>query len=200
MGAAFGLQSLAGLIIAQWPADGGHYPAEAHQAAMAVGIGLQLIGLGWFLTAPRRRPQTSMADAVTRMLGLDPPPVLMPAGYRTAFSTWMQHVEHTRRHARAWRLAAAGSVMLCAGLAASLSLTLPRPAIALHVVDSGHSARADHAPARTSIGGQNLLVPVHFAETAPLAADLRNILELIASPPLGDRCAAAAVGERFETF
>ena len=200
VGGAFALQSLAGVIIAQWPQADGHYPAEAHQAAMAVGIGLQLIGLGWFLTAPRRRPQTSMADAVTRMLGLDPPPVLMPAGYRTAFSTWMQHVEHTRRHARAWRLAAAGSVMLCAGLAASLSLTLPRPAIALHVVDSGHSARADHAPARTSIGGQNLLVPVHFAETAPLAADLRNILELIASPPLGDRCAAAAVGERFETF
>ena len=42
MGAAFGLQCLSGFIIALWPADGGRYPAEAHQAAMAAGLGLQL--------------------------------------------------------------------------------------------------------------------------------------------------------------
>jgi Bacterial conjugation TrbI-like protein/TrbL/VirB6 plasmid conjugal transfer protein len=41
MGTAFGLQSLAGLSIAQWPGDGGHYPAVAHQASMAAGLALQ---------------------------------------------------------------------------------------------------------------------------------------------------------------
>jgi predicted MFS family arabinose efflux permease len=170
VGAAFALQSLAGLIIAQWPLTDGHYPAEAHQAAMAVGLGLQLVSLGWFLTAPRRRSQPSMADAVTRMLGLEQQPVLVPAGYRAALSAWTQHLEHTRRQARAWRLAAAASVVLCAGLAAALSLTLPRPAIALHVMKTTHSAPVIRASllaeTTSSIDGPNLLQPAHFATDA----------------------------------
>jgi MFS family permease len=197
VGAAFALQSLAGLIIGQWPQTDGHYPAEAHQAAMAVGIGLQLVSLGWFLTAPRRRPQTSMADAVTRMLGLDSPPVLVPAGYRTALSAWAQHVEHVRRQARAWRFAAVGSGVLCAGLTASLSLTLPRPAIALHIIDSGNIARADRAPAKTDAGrpirGPNLLQAVHSAVAAPLRPELRAHGERVVCPLFGDRCALVPV-------
>jgi MFS family permease len=178
VGAAFALQSLAGLIIAQWPQTDGHYPAEAHEAAMAVGIGLQLVSLGWFLTAPHRRPQTSMTDAVTRMLGLEQAPVLVPAGYKIALSAWTQHVEHTRRQAKAWRLAAAASVVLCVGLAASLSLTWPRPAIALHVMESSSSARADRfadlTNATSSVGGPNLLQPVHLAEAVPLGPELHR--------------------------
>src|SRR5262245_9135712 len=66
MGTAFGLQCLSGLVIAQWPADGGHYPAAAHQVAMAGGLAVQLICLGVFF-APKRRPQpTPMAHAVAR--------------------------------------------------------------------------------------------------------------------------------------
>jgi MFS family permease len=198
VGAAFALQSLAGLIIAQWPQTDGHYPAEAHQAAMAVGIGLQLVSLGWFLTAPRRRPQTSMADAVTRMLGLDPPPVLVPAEYRPALSAWTQHVQHARRQARAWRFAAVGSGVLCAGLAASLSLTLPRPAIALHVVNSGNFARAERAPTMTDAGrpipGPNLLQAVPSAVAAPLRPELGADGERIVCPLLGDRCALVPIG------
>jgi hypothetical protein len=134
---------------------------------MAFGVGLQLVSLGWFLTAPRRYPQTSMADAVTRMLGLDPPPVPVPAEYRPALSAWTQHVEHARRQARAWRLAAAASVVLCAGLAASLSLVLPRPAIALHVMESTSLVRADRVAALTHatspVSGPNLLQAIHLA-------------------------------------
>jgi MFS family permease len=191
VGAAFTLQSLAGLIIAQWPQTDGHYPAEAHQAAMAVGIGLQLVSLGWFLTAPRRRPQTSMADAVTRMLGLDPPPVLLPAEYRTALSAWTQHVEHARTQASAWRLAAAASVVLCTGLAAALSLMLPRPAIALHVVETGSPAHADRTfvltDAVNSIGGPNLLHPTHLDATPP-GHGPQTAGQSMACPASGDRC------------
>jgi MFS family permease len=198
VGAAFALQSLAGLIIAQWPHTDGHYPAEAHHAAMAVGIGLQLVSLGWFLTAPRRRPKTSMADAVTRMLGLDSPPILVPAEYRPALSAWMQHVEHARRQARAWRFAAVGSGVLCAGLAASLSLILPRPAIALHIIDSGNFARAERAPAKTDAGrpipGPNLLQAVHSAAAAPLRPEQRAHGERVVCPLLGDRCGLVPVG------
>jgi hypothetical protein len=102
------------------------------------------------------------------MLGLDPPPVLVPAEYRPALSTWTQHVEHVRRQARAWRFAAVVSGVLCTGLAAALSLTLPRPAIALHIVERGSPARAERPPAMTdagrSIRGPNLLQAVDSAE------------------------------------
>ncbi len=196
VGAAFALQSLAGLIIAQWPQTDGHYPAEAHQAAMAVGIGLQLVSLGWFLTAPRRRPQASMADAVTRMLGLDSP-ALIPAAYSPALSAWTRHVQHMHRQTRSWRFAAAGSVALCSGLVAALSLTLPRPAIALHIVERGSPARAERAPATTDAGrpirGPNLLQAVHSAVAAPLRPELSAHGEQMVCPYLGNRCALVPV-------
>jgi MFS family permease len=134
MGTAFGLQCLAGVIIALWPADGGHYPAQAHEAAMAVGLGLQLIALGVFLT-PRRRPKdVPMSIAVARSLGLDPSiATAMPAHYAAALSAWRRHVVDARKQAAAWRYAAATSTAICIGLVAALSLALGRPAIALHV-------------------------------------------------------------------
>jgi MFS family permease len=61
MGTAFGLQCLSGFIVALWPADGGRYPAEAHQAAVAAGLGLQLIALGVFFTPGRRLKPAPMA-------------------------------------------------------------------------------------------------------------------------------------------
>ena len=143
VGAAFILQSLAGLIIAQWPQTDGHYPAEAHQAAMGVGLVLQLATLTWFLACKRRQQKTLMAHAVARLLGLNPsPPVALPAAYRAALTAWTHHVKHARRQATAWRFAAAASMALCAGLAGSLSLALTRPAVALHIIDSDSLDRA----------------------------------------------------------
>jgi hypothetical protein len=84
MGAAYCLQSLSGFIIALWPADGGPYPAVAHQAALATGLGLQLISLGFFLAPARRLQPVPMARAVGRTFGfcrntvaLDPPARLL---------------------------------------------------------------------------------------------------------------------------
>jgi hypothetical protein len=139
MGTAFGLQSLAGLIIAQWPADAGHYPAVAHQAAMASGLGLQLVSLGVFF-APTRTPQpVPMAHAVARALGIDPSSAeTMPSRYREALTAWRRHVVDARRQATAWRFAAVASMALCVGLGGALSLPLIRPAVALHVVHGNH--------------------------------------------------------------
>jgi MFS family permease len=127
MGGAFGLQCLSGLIIAHWPAADGHYPAEAHEAAMATGLGLQLIALGLFLT-PRRQPKhMSMSVAVARALGLDPSiTAAMPAHYAAALSAWRRHVLHTRRQATAWRFTAIASTALCAAFCASLVVALDR--------------------------------------------------------------------------
>jgi MFS family permease len=68
MGTAFGLQCLSGFIVALWP-------AEAHQAAMAAGLGLQLIALGVFFTPRRRLTPTPMAHAVSRALGFSEAPI-----------------------------------------------------------------------------------------------------------------------------
>jgi hypothetical protein len=200
VGAAFGLQSLAGLIIAQWPAGDGHYPAEAHEAAMSVGLVLQLATFAWFLMFKRRQPETLMAHAVTRALGLSPsPPVAVLPAYRRALSVWTQHVEHTRRQAPAWRFAAAASVTLCAALAGSLSLTVARPAVALHVVNSSNSARVsrDHALSPTEVATSTtspslLLQPVYFAE--PTGPGLALIGHLSPCTAFSDRCAVRYVG------
>src|SRR5262249_54441410 len=83
MGTAFGLQCLAGLIIAQWPADGGHYPAQAHQVALAGGLALQLVGLAVFFAPKRRVQPIPMAHAVARALGIHPSAAeIMPSHYR----------------------------------------------------------------------------------------------------------------------
>jgi MFS family permease len=134
MGSAFALQSLSGLIIAQWPAADGHYPAEAHAAAMATGLALQLIALGVFLAPRQKAPQMPMAVAVARALGFEPSiAAAMPAHYAAALSAWRQHVRDIRRQTAAWRYAAAASMALCAGLVGALSMAL-RPAEAFHVV------------------------------------------------------------------
>jgi hypothetical protein len=130
MGAAFGLQCLSGFIVAQWSADGGHHPAIAHEAAMATGLGLQLIALGFFLTPkPRRRP-AAMAHEVARSLRGSPSPVVRPV-----YSSWTLQAEIARRQRAAWRLAAAASATLCLGVGATLSIAVSRPAVALHVIE-----------------------------------------------------------------
>jgi MFS family permease len=132
MGAAFCLQSLSGFIIARWPADGGHYPAVAHEAAMAAGLGLQLIALGVFL-APRRRLQPApMAHAVARAMGFAAVSSLI---VHPAYSSWTYQAELARRQRAAWAFAAAASAALCVGLAVTLSITISRPAVALHVIE-----------------------------------------------------------------
>ncbi len=143
VGAAFGLQSFAGLIIAQWPAADGHYPAEAHQASMALGLALQVASLAWFLIPKRRRPATHMAHAVARAFGSSVSPVaVLPTPYAKASSACNQHIHQAHRQAKAWRFAAAASMTLCAGLAVSLSLSMSRPAVALHLAAGGIAARA----------------------------------------------------------
>src|ERR1700730_3282730 len=47
--AAVILQYATGLVIQQWPAPGGHYPASAYQTAFAINVVLQLFAVGWFV-------------------------------------------------------------------------------------------------------------------------------------------------------
>ena len=68
--------------------------------------------------------------------------------------------EHVRRQAD-WRLAAAASAVLCIGLAAVLSVTVTRPAIAVHVFEVDRSS--DFA----ANGGPSSLVALIDGRAAP---------------------------------
>jgi MFS family permease len=144
VGGAFVLQSATGLFIEQWPEVHGTYPAEAHQVAMAATLALQLSALAWFAT-PRRLPAPTMVRAVSRSLRVaHAVPVTAMTPYTRAALAWTQHVELVRNHALGWRLAASASAMLCIGLAAVFSMTISRPAVAIHIFEIDRSA---HNPA-----------------------------------------------------
>jgi MFS family permease len=47
-GWAFVLQYAIGLVLQQWPSQGGHYPIIAYQVALSFNLGLQIAALAWF--------------------------------------------------------------------------------------------------------------------------------------------------------
>ena len=146
VGGAFVLQSATGLIIAQWPETRGTYPAEAYQLAMAATLVLQLAALVWFAT-PRRLPRPAMARAARRSQSVTrawPATAMTP--YTTAALAWTRHAELVRKQAVDWRFAAVASAMLCIGLAAALSTTMSRRAVAVHIFELHRPAYvpADH--------------------------------------------------------
>ena len=152
VGGAFVLQSAAGFIIEQWPEARGTYPAEAHQLAMAVTLVLQLAALAWFASSPRRLPASAMARAASRSLRVaDVWPATPTTPYTRAALAWTQHVELARKQALGWRLAAAASATLCIGLAAALSMTISRPAVAVHIFEVDRSAHIPADRGRSSV-------------------------------------------------
>jgi MFS family permease len=47
-GWAFTMQYGIGLVVEQWPSQGGHYPVAAYQAAFGLSLALQVAALIWF--------------------------------------------------------------------------------------------------------------------------------------------------------
>jgi MFS family permease len=90
MGGTFVLQCATGFIIEQWPQPDGRYPVEAHQAALAICLAVQLAALVWF-AAPHRRPVRSMQHAVAR-IGLVEP--------RLVTASWPEAIPTAARQAR----------------------------------------------------------------------------------------------------
>lgn len=127
-GAAFAVQSGFGLIVALWPARGGHYPAEAYRAALAIGITLQSAALLWFL-AGLARPYAIVYAA-------SPPQAAAPPAvdYVAARSVWLQYIADACAQARCWRLAAIGSLAVSGSLVVEVAAAiLDRPAT-VHVI------------------------------------------------------------------
>jgi len=155
VGGAFLLQSATGLIIEQWPEARGTYPAEAHELAMAATLVLQLAALAWFASSPRRLPAPAMTRAASRSLGVaHSRPATATSPYTRAALAWTQHAELVRNQAAGWRLAAAGSAILCIGLAAALSVTISRPAVAIHIFEVDRWAYVQAGSGRSGVAAQ----------------------------------------------
>jgi MFS family permease len=118
MGGTFVLQCATGFIIEQWPQTDGRYPVEAHQAALTIGLAVQLAALVWFAT-PRQRPLPSMQRAVAlvapapqnRFVTPSPLFVLATSGRSAQLAPAQPKTAH-------WRRAVSASVSLTAALVA----------------------------------------------------------------------------------
>ena len=141
VGGAFVLQSATSLIIEQWPAADGIYPADAHQAAMAVGLLLQLAALAWFALSTRSQPLPAMQGVVRRVAANRRPP---PASTRSATALWSEQSRIARRQAAGWRLAAAASAALCVALATAVVSTIGHANLVAHIVEVDRSIPTAH--------------------------------------------------------
>ena len=136
MGAAFGLQCLTGFIVALWPADGGRYPAEAHQAALGLNLVLQAAAFVWFIR-PQRKPALQHLPAhpihaLATSLGLVPAAAL---SYARARHAWSLQMVRARAQEKAWRSAAFASFAVLALLLSSLGSTILGTSVAAPVIE-----------------------------------------------------------------
>jgi len=136
MGTAFGLQCLSGFIVALWPADGGRYPAEAHQAALGLNLVLQAAAFVWFIR-PQRKPALRHLPAhpihvLATSLGLVPAAAL---SYARARHAWSLQIAGARAQEKAWRSAAFASFAVLALLLSSLGSTILGTSVGAHMIE-----------------------------------------------------------------
>jgi MFS family permease len=174
LGCAFVLQSATGFLIGQWPESHGMYPPEAHELAMTATLALQLAALVWFAASPLRWPIRGFVGAL-RYLTLTRSRPALPVMPYTGRLTLAHNRDCARGQLVHWRLAAAASTGLCAGLAAAVPVTASRPAVAIHIVKADRPDKRLSDAHRAAIGAIGDLSINHAARFAtswpPLPSD-----------------------------
>ena len=66
LGWAFVFQWSTGLILEQWPSQGGHYPLIAYQVAFGLNVALQIAALAWFDLPRLRTLRSALASEIGR--------------------------------------------------------------------------------------------------------------------------------------
>jgi MFS family permease len=135
VGGAFVLQSAAGCIIALWPplTEGG-YPAEAHRAAMAIMLLLQLAAFAWF-AVPRRCITSANFRGAYRSMHMSLQWQVQGAARYAAVASRMRHVHYLHRQRAQWRFVAAASTAVCVGLMAAVFTLASAPTGIIHALE-----------------------------------------------------------------
>jgi MFS family permease len=139
--AAFAIQYAIGLVVQQWPAEEGHYPPEAYQAALGLNLVLQAAAFLWFIRPERKAalhhlPAHPIHDLATS-LGLAPAAAL---SYARARHAWSLRLARARAQQEAWRTAAFASFAVSMLLAAALSSNILGTSVAAHVIEGARLA------------------------------------------------------------
>jgi type IV secretory pathway TrbF-like protein/nitrate/nitrite transporter NarK len=176
-GAAFVIQYLIGVVVAQWPNQDGHYPAIAYQAAFGLNLCLQTAALVWFAIS-RTRARQFMAVRAFRRHALGRVRIALGSATsgRHTGAVW-DRLNSAQREAFRWQLAGLGSVGLAALLAAILAVSVVRANVTHDIVATAH-------------GDARLAVLPKLEATAPsdaqiayvLAGFVKNIRSLSADP------------------
>jgi MFS family permease len=185
IGAAFLLQSAAGFIIACWPESHGGYPAEAHRAAMACTLVLEIAALLWFAVPPRA-PQRVVLTA-GRAIGFADARF---ATLRYRQAVWAQRAGSLPRFATGWDAAAAASALLFVAVAAVLSAAVSRPALAVYVVEAGGDGELTGADAEP---GHEAMMHADAADAPPEGIESRQWLSLASRFTHGEALSPPAI-------
>jgi len=162
-GAAFIIQYIIGVVVAQWPSQDGHYPAIAYQVALGLNLTLQAAALAWFAFSRLEREAWLQLSAFRRRtlgrarIALDS---TAPGCHPVIGLDWLSAAQ---RQVAFWRLAGAGSVSLAVLLGLTLAVSVIRANVTPYTVTS---ARRD----------EPLAVLPKMEVTAPSDAQIAYVL------------------------
>ena len=140
---AFALQYVTGVIVALWPTEAGHPPAEAYRTAISFGMFLQMAALLWFLIAARTAhvPVFRAMRTTARMARV--PRRGATTDYVNAQLVLARHVAHARSQATHWRRLGLASAALCLCLGTTLAIAAQSHVFAYVVVTPANSMALD---------------------------------------------------------
>ena len=177
MGTAFGLQCLSGFIVALWPAEDGHYPAEAHQAALGLGLVLQAAAFAWFIRPERKTALGYLPahpiHAFAGGLGLAPAAAL---SYTRARHAWYMRMARARAQEKAWRSAAFASFAVLALLVSSLGSSVLGTSVAAPVIEGAQLTETQDFAGADSERSKPPLMLERPAELVPASLPLSPLV------------------------
>jgi MFS family permease len=177
--AAFAIQYAIGLVVQQWPAEAGHYPPKAYQAALALNLVLQAAAFAWFIRPERKTVLDHLPEhpihAFATSLGLAPAAAL---SYARARHAWSSRLARARAQQEAWRTAAFASFAVSMLLAASLASNVLGTSVAAHVIEGPQLTEArDFAGADSERSKPSFMLD-RLAEIVPASLALSPLARL----------------------
>jgi type IV secretory pathway TrbF-like protein/predicted MFS family arabinose efflux permease len=162
-GAAFIIQYIIGVVVAQWPSQDGHYQAIAYQVAFGLNLALQAAALAWFASSLLPRTAWVQISAFRRRtFGRTWIALGSTAPSRHPATVW-DRLNSAQRQVALWRLAGLGSVSLAGLLGLTLAVSVVRANVAPYTVP-------------TARGDERLVVPSKVEATAPSDAQIAYVL------------------------